>query len=241
MIEREAIAKQFYIDDHAVIYGLLARAADQLYGERGMKASARATVLYASERGRRMAKRASRDGYPLTPAVYRIYTEWADEQKRMKVETLQLSPNYRMNGTYCVWNETWKQYHLEKYGEIYCTYVDKTMVKAFNPGNELIIHSAQSLGGSGCDFEWPGLCYENEEALRADGALKQSKRQVAVKDFLYHCGHTVSAMGRGYALELGQEGSDRIVCEALDKYCALFGREKAEAVIRESELDFEEI
>lgn len=50
MIEREAIAKQFYIDDHAVIYGLLARAADQLYGERGMKASARATVLYASER-----------------------------------------------------------------------------------------------------------------------------------------------------------------------------------------------
>ena len=84
-----------------------------------------------------MAKRASRDGYPLTPAVYRIYTEWADEQKRMKVETLQLSPNYRMNGTYCVWNETWKQHHLEKYGEIYCTYVDKTMVKAFNPGNEL--------------------------------------------------------------------------------------------------------
>lgn len=42
-------------------------------------------------------------------------------------------------------------------------------------------------------------------------------------------------------LELGQEGSDRIVCQALEEYCALFGREKAEAVIRESELDFEEI
>ena len=36
MIKREAIAKQFYIDDHAVVYGLLAQAADQLYGERGM-------------------------------------------------------------------------------------------------------------------------------------------------------------------------------------------------------------
>lgn len=241
MIERDEIAKQFYIDDHAAVYGLLAKAADQLYGERGMEASARATVLYAAQRGRRMAGRAARDGYELTPAVYRIYTEWADERKQMKVETLQLSPNFRMNGTYCVWNETWKRLHLEKYGKIYCTYVDQTMVKSFNPQNELIIHSAQSLGGAGCDFEWPGLSYENAEALKADGILKQSKRQAAVKDFLYHCGHTVSAMGRGYALELGQEKSDRIVCQALEEYGGLFGKEKMEAVIRESEIDFEEI
>ncbi|MBS6956446.1 MAG: L-2-amino-thiazoline-4-carboxylic acid hydrolase [Enterocloster asparagiformis] len=241
MIQRSEIAKTFYIDDHAAVYGLLAKAADQLYAEAGMNASAKATILYASERGRRMAKRAIRDGYPLTPGVYRIYTEWADERKQMKVETLQLSPNYRMNGTYCVWNETWKRYGLGKYGKIYCTYVDQTMVKAFNPDNELIIHSTLSLGGAGCDFEWPGLCYENAEELKADGILKQSKRQIAVKDFLYHCGHTVSAMGRGYALELGQEQSDRIVCQALEEYCKLFGEEKAKAVIRESEIDFEEL
>lgn len=241
MIERSEAAKQFYIDDHAVIYGLLAKAADQLYQERGMEASAEATVLYAAERGRRMAKRAARDGYDLTLSTYRLYTEWVDDRKQMAVETIQLSPNYRMNGTYCVWNETWKQYDLGKYGKIYCTYVDQTMVKAFNPENELIIHSAQSLGGEGCDFEWKGLSYGSMEELRAAGQLKASKRRTAVKDFLYHCGHTVSAMGRGYAIKLGQEASDRIVCQALEEYCELYGREKAEAVIRESEIDFQEI
>lgn len=241
MMERQQIEKLFYIDDHALLYGLLAKAADELYGEQGDRASKLATQLYATERGRRMAKRALRDGQPLTHATYRCYTEWEDERKEMRVENLQLSPVYRMNGTYCVWNETWKNYHLEKYGEIYCTYVDKTMVHAFNPDNELIIHSAQSLGGAGCDFEWPGLSYENEEAFKAAAKRKQENREIAVKDFLYHCGHTVSAMGRGYAMELGQEASDKIVCQAIDAYRSICGEQKAAAVIKAAEQDFNKI
>lgn len=238
MLIRNKAAKQFYIVDHAAVYGFLAKAADELYQGEGMEATAQATILYATERGQRMARRAQRDGYELTLATYRLFTEWEDEKHQMAVETLQLSPNYRMNGTYCVWNETWKKYNLGKYGEIYCTYVDKVMVKAFNPENELIIHSAQSLGGAGCDFEWPGLSYQDAEELKAAGRLKQSMRQTAVKDFLYHCGHTVSAMGRGYALKLGQEASDRIVLQGMEEYCREFGREKTEAVIREAEIDF---
>lgn len=241
MIEREAIVKEFYITDHAVLYGLLAKYADELYGEAGMEAAAHATRHYAAQRGARMAKRAAADGRDLSLSTYRLYTEWEDVERRMKVETLQLSPNYRMNGTYCVWNETWKQYHLEKYGEIYCTYVDKTMVRSFNPQNQLIIHSAQSLGGAGCDFEWLGLSYRDEEAFREAGRQKRELRERTVKDFLYHCGHVVFAMGEGYAGKLGQEASDRIICLSMEEYGKLFGREKAEAVIRESERDFTEI
>ena len=241
MKARDELAKDFYIDDHALLYGLLAKAADDLYGDLGDRASKLATQLYASERGRRMAKRAIRDGLPLTHETYRTYTEWEDIQKQMKVENLQLSPTYRMNGTYCVWNETWKKYHLEKYGAIYCTYVDKTMVRTFNPDNVLIIHSAQSLGGTGCDFEWPGLSYKDIDEFREAAARKIEKRNIAVKDFLYHCGHTLSAMARGYALELGQESSDHIVCDAIEKYRSIKGEEKAAAVIKESELDFNQI
>ena len=237
MDNRTEAAKGFYIEDHAVVYGLLCRAADQSV-EDAYPALARATVLYAAERGQRMAKRAREDGLPLTIETYRAYTEWADDQKRMKVETLALSPNFRMNGTYCVWNETWKKYKLEKYGEIYCQYVDQTMVRAFNPQNNLIIHSVQSHGGAGCDFEWPGLSFRDREDLMAAAQYKQSKRERAVKDFLYHCGHTVSAMGRSFARDLGQEAADAVIAQALADYAGLFGTEKAAAVVKESEQDF---
>lgn len=241
MTDRKQMGAQFYIDDHALLYGLIVKAAYENYGELGDRASKLATQLYARERGSRMAKRALRDGLPLTHETYRMYTEWEDERKQMRVENLSFSPTYRMNGTYCVWNETWKKYHLERYGEIYCTYVDKTMVRTFNPDNELIIHSAQSLGGPGCDFEWPGLSYEGEEAFREAAKKKREKKEIAVKDFLYHCGHTLSAMGRGYAMELGREESDKIICRAMEEYKNICGEEKAAAVIKESEQDFNKI
>lgn len=236
------IASRFYIDDHAVLYGLMAKGADSLLNEEDRySAIARATILYAVERGRRMAKRAAEDGLPLTLATYRAYTEWTDEKKQMRVETLALSPNYRMNGTYCVWNETWKAYHLEKYGAIYCSYTDQTMVRAFNPENDLIIHSVQSHGGPGCDFEWPGLSYAGPEELKQAAAEKRARQGRAVKDFLYHCGHVVSAMGRSYAADFGQEMADQIIVQAMAEYAKLFGEDKAAAVIKEAERDFSEV
>lgn len=238
MENSDELRTRFYIDDHAVIYGLLCQAAEQIAGDDAYSATARATVLYAAERGRRMAKRAVEDGLPLTIETYRAYTEWVDERRQMKVETVALSPCFRMNGTYCVWNETWKKYGLEKYGAIYCQYVDQTMVRAFDPKNNLIIHSVQAHGGPGCDFEWPGLSFQNEEEFLAAARYKQSKRARAVKDFLYHCGHTVSAMGRGYNRDLGASAADAVITRALAEYARLFGEEKAAAVVRESERDF---
>lgn len=241
MKNREEIAKIFYIDDHAVVYGLLCKAADQLGGDMAYAINSRATVLYASERGQRMAKRAIEDGLPLDLPTYRAYTEWADDQRQMKVEIVQLNPNYRMKGTYCVWNEAWKKYGLERYGVIYCQYVDQTMVRAFNPENNLVIHAVQSHGGYGCDFEWPGLSFKDVDEMKAAAQYKQSKRDRTVKDFLYHCGHTVSSMGRSFSKDLGKELADTIISQALAEYAQLFGNEKAAAVVKESERDFSEI
>lgn len=54
---REKIAPEFYIEDHALIYGLLGKHAEQLCGEAGLDAFAKGTILYSRERGIRMAKR----------------------------------------------------------------------------------------------------------------------------------------------------------------------------------------
>ena len=75
MIIREKIAPEFYIDDHALIYGLLGKYADELYGEAGMAALEKGTILYARERGIRMAKRCLADGNPLNMRTYLLYGE----------------------------------------------------------------------------------------------------------------------------------------------------------------------
>lgn len=239
MDNRDEIAGLFYIDDHALLFGMLAKAADQLFGSRGDEAGIYALRLYAAERGERMARRAREDHMPLTLETYRIYTEWEDVKKLMRIETIGLSPNYRMNGVYCVWDQTWKKFHLEKYGRMYCSNVDQAMVRSFNPENELIIHSTLSHNGSGCDFEWVGLDYSAPDALQMAAKQKQSLRTRAVKDFLYHCGHMLSAMRRGYLDQLGAEASDKITRQAMAEYKNYFGDKKGEAVIEESMLDFQ--
>ena len=50
-IIREKIAPEFYIEDHALIYGLMGKYADELYGEAGLAALEKGTILYARERG----------------------------------------------------------------------------------------------------------------------------------------------------------------------------------------------
>ena len=69
-MKRAEIAKEFYIEDHAVIYGLLVKYATQMCGDSGMDSSVKGTILYAKERGLRMAMRASADGEELTPNNY---------------------------------------------------------------------------------------------------------------------------------------------------------------------------
>ena len=61
-MDKRSLAEQFYIDDHALIYGLLGKYAEESCGEKGMDALAKATVQYARERGLRMAKRCLADG-----------------------------------------------------------------------------------------------------------------------------------------------------------------------------------
>lgn len=61
-MNREQMAERFYIDDHALVYGLLGKHAEEACGQEGMKALEKGTILYARERGIRMAKRCLADG-----------------------------------------------------------------------------------------------------------------------------------------------------------------------------------
>ena len=235
---REKVAEKFYIEDHAVLYGLLVKNAIEIFGEAGKESSKNGTILYAKERGIRMAMRALADGQELTPNNYTIYGEWIDYKKVSKAEIKSISPEYRTNSLVCGWCDAWKKHDLMEYGKIYCTWIDKNLVKGFNPNNELEIDSILSHGGECCAFHWVGAKFNDMEDLKKMREVKSSKAYYVLKDFLYHTAHVLSAMSRQYFMDFGVAEANKIIEKSLKEYEEKFGAEKKEALVEEGKLNF---
>ena len=132
-------ASAFYIDDHALLYALAARAAEQRMGEPGRRAAEEAVVIYGRERGARCALRCLADGQPLTMENYLLYGEWVDDRGWSKGGVEAFSPVYRTRTTTCGWCESWRRTDLLDYGKGYCTFIDKNLVFGFNPDRKSVV------------------------------------------------------------------------------------------------------
>ncbi|MCL2495898.1 MAG: L-2-amino-thiazoline-4-carboxylic acid hydrolase [Clostridiales bacterium] len=240
-MERQSIRGEFYIDDHAVLFGLLCKNACEQRGEKGLMAAKNATILYAKERGLRMAQRALANGDPLIPKNYLAYGEWLDHKKWSQTQVESITPEFHFSVVRCGWNDTWKKYGLEKYGIIYCSLVDKNLAFGFNPQMKLQVNAVLSPGHEKCDFHLLGADFSGEEDMMANSKKQAGMAEKTVKDFLYHTGHLLSAMRRVFYYEMGLEKGDKIVKQALQEYGEQFGLEKTAAVIEESKQDFLEI
>lgn len=240
-MENRRLAEQFYIDDHALIYGLMGKYAEERCGEAGMKALELGTVQYARERGLRMAKRCLADGRELSVQSYLLYAEWADTRGWTGIEVSGIVPKFLNHVEKCAWHIAWKQYDLMRYGAVYCTWVDKNLVKGFNPENDVVISSVLTHGAPSCEFDWTGADFKTEQEFYELMALKAGMAQRNVKDFLYHSAHILSALRRVFYVELGVPATEDICAEALKEYSAIMGEEKCAALFEEAKLDFFEV
>ena len=232
---------RFYIDDHALIYGLLGKYAEEQCAQGGVAALEKATIQYAKERGIRMAKRCLADGRELSMQSYLLYAEWADTKGWSDIEVSSVVPEFRNHVEKCGWYETWKKHGLMKYGAVYCSFVDKNLVKGFNPALEVEISAVLSHGAPACDFNWVAANFASELEFKA---LMEQKAAIAprtVKDFLYHSGHILSALRRVFYTELGVGLTDKICAAALAEYESIMGSEKSNALLEAAKKDFFEI
>lgn len=225
----------FDIPHHANLFALIYKAAVDFYGEKGALAADEGTKLYGQQRGGRMAQRAVKDGAPLTMESYLLYGEWADKNGHSKSYVSATQPVYCTNTTVCGWCEAWKKAGLLEYGKNYCTYVDKNLVKGFNPDLVLDINSVLSQGGETCAFQWNGFAMTDPDSYNAKKAALGDK---TIKDFLYHTGHLLRAMKQAIAVNLGNERAERIASKAMIDYADMYGADYAQAVLEESTQDF---
>jgi hypothetical protein len=235
---REELANDFYIDDHAVLFGLLAKHSERVSGEKGIKVAGESVVTFGRERGMRCAMRCLKDGEELTVENYTVYGEWVDSKGWSKTELESISPSFKTKMTSCGWSDSWKKYGLEKYSKLYCSNIDVSLAYGFNPENKFSLDTSISFGDSLCTFNWVDFYFKSEEDLNKMFEKRKDVLERVVKDFLYQCGHVLNAYKRVAFYNLGVVAASEIIDNAMNEYKDIFGEEKKNAIINESEQDF---
>lgn len=208
------------IEHHAVLYGLLAKEATQS-SILARCALGKATAQYGKERGMRMSEYANQEGLERTMPAYSLFKEWRPlESGQMIPGNTIKQPSLITTVRRCEWVETWKKYGLLEYGKTYCIYVDKNLVKGFNPELELDIPALQSLGDPCCIFNWG---YNQTPEIEADLADKREQiGEKYVRDFAFHTAHLYTCIKRVLIDHLGDEG--RNICDrAVTEFINIFG------------------
>jgi hypothetical protein len=234
-MDRDKITGEFYIEDHATLFALIAKEAVARFGAPGMAAITRAISAYGMERGSRAAKRCLAGGEKLSMENYILCGEWDDPRGASKTEVAAFEPNYRTNVMVCGWCEAWKKHGLLEYGRIYCDHVDEWLVRGFNPELKLKMGRILSHGDGVCEFDWTGAHFSDAASI---GRKRREKLSRVTKDFLYHCGHLLATARRETIFELGVIKGDEIISGALSEYKKIFGALKNKAIIEETGQNF---
>lgn len=135
---------------------------------------------YGEERGRRMAMRALKMGYMLDYNAYRACGEWAstrpelaDSRPGEPIEGMSHSRNY-----HCLWCETFRSRNASDVGKVYCSEIDRSIVRGFNPDMHFELREYAHTGEC-CDFVFGPY----------NPAVELPRPVGGVKDFAFHCAH----------------------------------------------------
>ncbi|WP_462427673.1 L-2-amino-thiazoline-4-carboxylic acid hydrolase [Fusobacterium varium] len=226
--------EEFTEKHHAFIAASFYKELVENYGKQGEKAFIMAVQRYAEQRGSRMAQRAIRDNKELTFAVYREYGEWISSETLKNegavniVEEVAFSPDYEIKILQCPWAEQFKKMNLTKAGIIYCTHLDKAIVRGFNP--YLV-------------FEVPQSIYEHEYCIQIMREANFKKNQEIIKNnenikkFDYHCGHCYKTF-KDITISIFKIKGEKIALKVLKDFSKDYANEMAEILISYLKVDF---
>lgn len=211
---------------HAYIAAKFYGHLTEKFGQRGEAAFLHATRYYAEQRGRRMAQRAIRDGQPLTYETYCRYGEWVSTEElkelgvanQSAVETF--SPDFEVHIRVCPWHAQFKEMGLVKAGVLYCSDLDASICRGFNP--KINFKTLQSL-------------HDHDYCIQVvkDSGLKEGdqpvKRPEGLKSFEYHCAHSYWSYSEVTASIFGAEG-EAVNAEILKEFGQDYGQDMADTL-----------
>ncbi len=226
--------KEFTEKHHAFIAGMYYSLLIDRFGERGKAAFVHATQRYAEQRGSRMAQRAIRDGRTLDFATYREYGEWVNTQT-VKDEgcdnqgyVVSYSPDFDERVTKCPWATQFKEMGLSECGTLYCTYVDNSVCRGFNP--DLVFDVPQSMHEH-------GSCIQILRGANFPEGIKFQKHAEYLRTFDYHCGHIYKTFSSITEAIFSAEGT-AVNAEVLKRFGDTYGSDMAGVLVSYRNTDF---
>ena len=228
---------QLKIENQAMMFAFLSRAAIEEKGEEGRAAIQDGMIRYGKERGARMAERARKAGDPVDLWTNQAYGEWKpDYAGQMEFGMLRSEPTYQTYIAKCAWCEAWKKYGLLEYGREYCVNVDAAVYEGFGAGAVCTpVSTSMSWGGERCDFDW-GKPLSAEE-LKHVADKKAELGTSAMRDFNFHTAHIYCSI----AYELCKhfpDDSKAMIDRAVADYIELFGQEAYDCLLEFSPDEF---
>ncbi len=206
----------------------------EAFGERGKVAFIHATQYYASQRGRRMAQRAIRDGQPLTYETYCRYGEWVNTQEILdlgaanRTEIAEYAPDYTMHIHKCPWHAQFEKMGLKEAGLTYCSVLDASICRGFNP--EITYLVPQTLH----DHDY---CIQIVKNAGLDPETKIQKKPEGLKSFEYHNAHSYWAYAEVCEAVFGEDGK-AISAKVLEAYAYEYGQEMADILAGYADTNF---
>ncbi len=198
------------------------------FADKGKEAFIHATRYYAEQRGRRMAQRAIRDGQALTYETYCKYGEWVNTKEmineglRNKGKILQSSPDLIMKISSCPWRAQFKEMNHDEAGIVYCTYLDYSIMRGFNPEIVYEVNLDNLLNDGYC-------IHKIKDDLTSNPNLEKNKENIL--GFEYHCAHSYWSYSEVAESVFGYEGkkiSTKVIQDFGDKY----GKEYADTLMK---------
>jgi len=208
------------------------------FGDRGRAAFVHATRYYAEQRGRRMARRAIRDGEELTWTSYYRYGEWVSSPECIAEGTsnihsfIQYQPEGVLKITRCPWKAQFEDMGVNgTAGALYCSVLDDSIARGFNPRLRYDIDQT---------METEEYCIHRLQDLDFTPETDLSKRPGVTKDFDYHCGHLYWSFRTVAEAVFGEEGRE-IAWKVLQDVREQYGPETEEKLKEYEKTDFEMI
>lgn len=224
-------------EHHAVLYALFVRNSKEMAGAAGGDAIHQATLLYADQRGSRMAKRALAHGDPLDCFNYMAYSEWSPEPGTMEAEDVCFQPEVITHAYVCPWLTTWQRMGFLEEGKEYCSCIDYNLVKGYNKDLTLNVTSTRTEGGDCCEFIWQDFGMD-DAAREALAAKKQMLGNSCKKDWIFHTRHLLSAMNDKLQV---LDNAQAIIDKTLDQFELMYGPDARSVIEQFSDIDFYEI
>ena len=213
---------------HAFIAARYYVRLTEAFGERGRMAFVQGTQTYGEQRGKRMAKRAIRDGQPLDFATYLRYSEWLPSRELLESgqanrSTLeQLTPDYTIHVHRCPWHAQFSEMGLTEAGREYCRHLDNSICRGFNP--YLTYKVPLTL------HDYP-YCVQTVPDAGLEPGADYSKDPAKALPFIYHCAHSYWSYRATVHSIFGEPGR-QIGLQVLEDFTAAYGTEMADDLER---------